>query len=177
MKWNSYAQASKRHGSTEVEPRIKLRTTTTINQGVLQYIYMTKIDKPRTTKPLTRKQQAFVQHLVNNPKDSATTAVKATYGTTDKPVTYLTARNIAHTNLTKPNIQTELSKYSNMVEDSIITTINRYKDSEQLEEVKEAMQNARWVHDKVHGKATQKVETTSKVLSISIDLTSEDIEQ
>ena len=64
-----------------------------------------------------------------------------------------------------------------MVENSIITTINRYKDSDQLEEVKEAMQNARWVHDKVHGKATQKLETTSKVLVLNIDLTTEDDQQ
>jgi len=135
---------------------------------------MSKVIKQRTAKPLTRKQKAFVQHIINNPKDSATAAVKATYGTTDKPVTELSARNIAHTNLTKANIQTELSKYSNMIEDSIITTINRYKDSEQLEEVKEAMQNARWVHDKVHGKAIQQVQTSSTKLVLSIDLTQTD---
>lgn len=141
---------------------------------------MTKIVKPPTTKPiknnrpLTRKQRAFVEELVNNPKQSATQAVLKTYGTPDKPTTYATANDIARTNLQKPSIQTELAKYNNMVENSIITTINRYKDSEQLEEVKEAMQNARWVHDKVHGKATQKLETTSKVLNISIDLTNND---
>ena len=135
-----------------------------------------KIVKPHTTKPiknnkpLTRKQRAFVEELVNNPKQSATQAVLKTYNTTD----YHTAGDIAHTNLKKPEIVTELAKYNNMVENSIITTINRYKDSEQLEEVKEAMQNARWVHDKVHGKATQKLETTSKVLNISIDLTNND---
>ena len=39
------------------------------------------------------------------------------------------------------------------------------------------MQNARWVHDKVHGKATQKLETTSKVLVLNIDLTTEDDQQ
>jgi len=137
-------------------------------------IYIMKIVKPHTTKsiknnkPLTRKQRAFVEELVNNPKQSATQAVLKTYNTTD----YHTAGDIAHTNLKKPEIVTELAKYNNMVENSIITTINRYKDSDQLEEVKEAMQNARWVHDKVHGKATQKLETTSKVLTLNIDLTS-----
>lgn len=138
---------------------------------------MNKIVKPRSTKPLTRKQKAFVQYMINNPKDSATKAVKATYGTTDKPVTELSARNIAHTNLTKDNIRTELAKYSGMVEDSIITTINRYKDSDQLEEVKEAMQNARWVHDKVHGKAVQQIQSNSTKLVLNIDLTQSDTTQ
>jgi phage terminase small subunit len=131
----------------------------------------TKPRKPITNnKPLTRKQHAFVQELINNPKQSATQAALKTYGTTDKPTTYNTAMQIAHDNLSKPNIVTELSKYNNMVENSIITTINRYKDSDKLTEVQEAMTNARWVHDKIHGKATQQIQSTTKVLNISIDL-------
>ena len=70
---------------------------------------MTKQAKPQTSpvkpmRPLTRKQQAFVKHLVDNPKASATQAVKATYGKPFKPVTELSARYIASDNLTKPNI-------------------------------------------------------------------------
>jgi len=127
--------------------------------------------KTKEPKALTRKQKAFVQYIVNNPKESATQAALATYGTTDKPTTYHTAGDIAHTNLKKPEIQMELLKHSNMIEDSIITTINRYKDSDKLGEVQEAMTNARWAHDKIHGKATQKIEQQSTSVNISIDLT------
>ena len=128
--------------------------------------------KPRITnnRPLTAKQRAFVQHIVNNPKDSATQAVKAVYSDT----TDATARNIASENLSKPNIVTELAKYNNMVENTIINTINRYKDSDKLPEVSLATDTARWVHDKIHGKATQQISTTSKVLSINIDLSTQD---
>jgi hypothetical protein len=33
------------------------------------------------------------------------------------------------------------------------------------------MNNARWIHDKVKGKATQKIEQQSTKLAINIDLT------
>lgn len=118
-------------------------------------------------KTLTRKQKAFVKHLVDNPKASGKAAATEAYNTT----TPHTAEVISSRLLRKDEIQTELAKYSGIVENSIITTINRYKDSTELDEVKEAMQNARWVHDKVHGRATQKVETTSRSVSINIDLT------
>ena len=118
-------------------------------------------------KPLTPKQSAFVQHIVNHPKDSATQAVKAVYSDT----TDATARNIASTNLTKPNIITELAKYNNLVENTLINTINDYKDSDKLGERALATETSKWVHDKIHGKAVQQIQSTSKVLVMSIDLT------
>jgi hypothetical protein len=47
-----------------------------------------KAGKPAKDRPLTPKQKAFVQELLDNPKQSATQAVLKTYGKPDKPPTY-----------------------------------------------------------------------------------------
>lgn len=125
--------------------------------------------KTSTKRPLTRKQKAFIQHLIDNPKDSATKAVQNTYNTTSNH----SAEVIAHENLRKPEIVSELAKHSKDIENSIIETINRYRNSDKLQEVSEAMTNARYVHDKIHGKAIQQVQTTSKTININIDLTTD----
>ena len=130
-----------------------------------------KTTKPAKDRPLTPKQKAFVQELLDNPKQSATQAVLKTYGKPGKPVTYLSARNIASENLTKPNIMTKLAQYNDMVESAILQTISDWKDHDKPRQREIAMNQAQFVHDKIHGKATQKVETRSEQVTISIDLT------
>lgn len=120
---------------------------------------------------LTRKQEAFVRELVENPKQSATHAVMKTYGKPDKPITYNTARTLASENLAKPAIQTKLAQYNDMVESAILQTIQDWKDHDKPRQREIAMSQAQFVHDKIHGKATQKVETRSEQVTISIDLT------
>lgn len=129
--------------------------------------------KPQKDKPtkLTRKQEAFVRHLVENPKDSATDAALATYGSPGKELAYATAGAIAYENLNKPQIISELSKYNNLVENTIINTINDLNTSDKTADRALALDAAKYVHDKLHGKAVQKVDVQSTKLSISIDLT------
>lgn len=74
-------------------------------------------------------------------------------------------------NMNKPEIASRLAPVVDEIEEALITTVRRYKDSEKLPEVIEAMNNARWIHDKVKGKAVQQIQTTSNKLIISIDLT------
>lgn len=130
-------------------------------------------EAPQKPRELTRKQKAFVKHLIDNPKESATKAVLATY---DNP-TYQTARSLATENLAKPAIISELAKYNNLVENTLLTTIQDWgrEDSPRKREI--AQDAAKYIHDKVHGKATQKVEQTSTQVSISIDLTSPEAAQ
>ncbi len=120
-----------------------------------------------TNKPLTRKQQAFVKHLIEHPKESATKAVLATYDVNNS----LTAKSIATENLSKPAIQTELAKYNNLIENTLINTIQDYATSDKLGQRTLAVETSKYIHDKIHGKATQKIQTTSNKLVISIDLT------
>ena len=74
-------------------------------------------------------------------------------------------------NMNKPEIASRLEPVVDEIEEALITTVRRYKDSDKLPEVQEAMNNARWIHDKVKGKATQRTEVASTKLSINIDLT------
>lgn len=127
-------------------------------------------------RPLTRKQAAFVKHLIENPKASATAAVRATYGKPDKPVTELSARNIASDNLTKPNILLELSKHSQTAELTLVEVMAYSKDygkqgdkaGSQYASV--AVQTANSILDRIHGKATQKTEVEQRSVNINIDL-------
>lgn len=122
-----------------------------------------KVIKPRK---LTRKQEAFVKHLIENPKDSATEAAIQSYNTDSRFV----AAEIAKENLMKPYIVSELAKHSTSIENIITDKIYELTQGNTLESVKEGLLNARWAHDKIHGKATQKLETTTQRVSININL-------
>jgi hypothetical protein len=132
--------------------------------------------KTKNNAPLTPKQKAFVQHIVNNPKESATKAALATYGTTNKPPTYNSAAQIATTNLKQPQIISELAKYNNLAENTLINAINDYQDSDKLGERALAVDTAKWVHDKVNGKAIQRQEVHTTGVQFSIDLSQAVIE-
>jgi len=124
-------------------------------------------DRVKEPAKLTRKQAAFVRHLVENPKESATEAAYQTYDVANRGV----AEQIAFDNLRKPSIVTELSKYNNLVENTLINTLNDYKDSTHLGERSLAIDTAKYVHDKIHGKAKQSLDIQHTKVSIQIDLT------
>lgn len=126
---------------------------------------------PPKDRPLTPKQKAFVQELIDNPKQSATQAVLKTYGKPGKPPTYLSAGQIATDNLKKPQIITKLAQYNDLVESTLLATVQEWGQHERPRQREIAQNAAMYIHDKVHGKATQKVETRSEQVTISIDLT------
>lgn len=142
--------------------------------------YATPVTDEKPWRPLTRKQAAFVKHIIDNPKDSATKAVQATYNAT----TPETAAVIATENLRKPNIMLELMKHSGKAEMVLIeamasekkiykfnpeTKANEFMGTEPDHAIR--VRAADSILDRVHGKATQKVESTSTVVTLSIDLT------
>lgn len=129
--------------------------------------------KPKTLKPLTSKQKAFISHLVNNPRDSATKAVKATYNTT----TDNSASVQAHDNLSNPKIIAELSKYQSKAEYNLqllADTTTEYalqggRDGASYAAVATSVNNS--ILDRLLGKATTRIEQQSTSVNISIDLT------
>jgi hypothetical protein len=125
-----------------------------------------KKPKKITNRPLTRKQAAFVKHLVENPKQSATAAAAATYNLKNRKV----AGVVANENLKKPSIVSELAKYTNLVENTLVTTVSDWGRSDNSRQREIAQNAAMYVHDKIHGKATQKTEVLSTTLNIGIDL-------
>ena len=101
--------------------------------------------KIKNNRPLTRKQQAFVRYLIENPKASATQAVINTYDKT----TYATAGQIASENLRKPQVVSELAKYNNLVENTLLNTVNDWGNSNKVAERALATDTAKYIHDKL----------------------------
>lgn len=124
--------------------------------------------RPTGLRPLTNKQRIFVKHIIDNPKSSATEAAVVAY---DNP-TKETAASIAYENLRKPQIVTELAKYNGLMESTLVNTVNDYKESDKLGERTLAVDVAKYIHDKVHGKATQRTEVRTEGVTLTIDLTS-----
>lgn len=129
------------------------------------------IQKP--PRPLTSKQKLFVKHIIDNPKASATAAAQAAYNTT----TNGSARMIASDNLTKPNIIIELSKYGSSAELAqirLMDTADKFsqiggRDGASYGQVLLGVTNS--ILDRLHGKATTRVEQQSTVVTLNVDLT------
>lgn len=127
----------------------------------------------QAAKPLTRKQKAFADYLLANPKASATTAAKATYNVT----TDGSARIQAHDTLTKPNVQIYMAIHADKALTDMIE-IAEYSKKYGRTGTRDGASYAgvavsinRDILDRVHGKATQRTEVISKKVSVSIDLT------
>lgn len=142
------------------------------DQSIITSPATTEIAKP--LPKLTRKQTEFVRQLVENPKISATEAAARAYSVEKRD----TARAMAAENLTKPSIMAELAKYSGDAEFTLIEVMQQSRtemktaDRDRVQWANTARQTADSLLDRLHGKATQRVESTSTSVNLSIDLTS-----
>lgn len=110
---------------------------------------------------LTRKQKAFADELVANPKQSATKAVLKTYNV--KPIGS-SARTIAAQNLAKPSIQLYLDKHVQKAKNRVVELID--SDKEDI-----ALRASDSILDRTLGKATQRTEVQTTGVTLTIDLT------
>lgn len=135
------------------------------------------LENSETTGKLTRKQAAFVRHLLENPKASATAAVLATYGKPGKPTTYGTAGDIASTNMKKPQVLAILNDAATEAETVISRVMRRAERFSATNDrngpawASVARGAANDILDRVHGKATTRVEAISAVVTVNMDLT------
>lgn len=110
---------------------------------------------------LTRKQKAFADELLANPKQSATQAANKTYD-----VATLNAAAVqAHQNLMKPNVQLYLDEHVQKAKNKVVTLID--SDDEQI-----ALRASDSILDRTLGKATQRVEQHTTGVTLMIDLSS-----
>jgi phage terminase small subunit len=120
---------------------------------------------------LTKKQKAFADKLIANPKMSATVAALETYGKPDKPTTYGTAGTIATQNLKEPKVLKYLNKHLDKAE---ITVLDVMQNSSQLKDEPAhaaiALKAADSVIDRLMGKATQRIEQQTNVVTLSLSL-------
>jgi phage terminase small subunit len=119
---------------------------------------------------LTPKQKAFADTLINNPKLSGTQAALQTYGTPDKQPTYQSAREIAHTNMTKTNIQIYMDKHVDKAKQTIVNLLNSEKDDIKL-------RAADSILDRQLGKSTQRIDQTTSVTLVQPILNSQSVQQ
>lgn len=123
-------------------------------------------------RPLTRQQAAFVEELLTNKRATKTTAYKAAYNTSNmKPNTihreaYATAR--------LPQVMSRLADYSDLTEQTMINTLTDWGRENNSRKREIALNQAQFMHDKIHGKATQRVEQSTQQVTISIDLTGQE---
>jgi len=134
---------------------------------------MTTNPKSNSLK-LTRKQKAFADTLLANPKMSATQAAHLTYNSINKK----TSSVIATENLAKPSIQVYLEKHADTaLQDNI--EIAKYAkeygmtgDKQGASYASVAMNINKDILDRTYGKAKQQVDINSTAVSLTIDLTS-----
>lgn len=123
--------------------------------------------KSRQPQGLTSKQKTFADAILNNPKITGTQAAMQAYNA----VSERTAQAIASENLSKPLIMEYLIDHAVAAEHTVfevMQTSSSLKKDAQHASV--ALRAASDILDRVHGKATQKMESTSVAVSINIDL-------
>lgn len=113
--------------------------------------------KRKGLRPLTKKQKAFADTLINNPKMSATQAVLKTYGKPEAPTTIGTAQQIAHDNLSKPNVQLYMNSHIDKAKMTVVSLMDSKKDDIRLRASESIL-------DRTYGKPTQKTDNTSTSL-------------
>lgn len=120
-----------------------------------------------TPKRLTRKQKAFVDEYIANPKKSATEAAAKVYDVANRN----SAAVLAHENLRKPNIIMALGAHAELFEGAIVGVVSDWKDSPAPRKREIALDAAKFGHDKIFGKSTVKIEQQTSVVQIAINLT------
>lgn len=121
-------------------------------------------------RPLTNKQRVFVEELITNPKATKTSAYRKAYNIS--PMTKSTTIYPEASKTTSiPQVKMALANYTELVEGAITKTVSDWKDEEAPRKREIAMQNAQYIHDKIHGRAKQQIDVQTTSLSLSIDLT------
>lgn len=118
---------------------------------------------------LTRKQKAFADHLLNNPKDSATEAAAQTYNVSTRD----SAEVIASENLSRPSIQLYLEEHIDKAKETVVDIMNNSRIlKDEPAHGRLALEASKEILDRNLGKATQRVETHSTSVNLNLDLTS-----
>lgn len=129
------------------------------------------VKRKARTPQLSKKNKEMVRLYATNPDMSKTEAYKLTHEVA--PTTKLTSvyQQAAHT-FKNPLVKTELDKYNDMIENTLVNTVQDWGTEENASKRGIAIDTAKYIHDKIHGKATQRVEQHTTGVTLTIDLTS-----
>lgn len=167
---NNHPSDSAIGGSPAYEPKPNPQNPT------VRSINNTTLNTTKPLRPPTRKETAFARYLVDNPTATITEAYQAVYNSTsqNKP----TVHSEASKTMSKPQVKLELAKYSAQAESTLVEVMNYSKELGKSGNgagaayAGVASSNANSLLDRVHGKATQRVEQHTTSVALNIDLTS-----
>ena len=124
----------------------------------------------RKSGTLTRKQKAFVDTLMSDKSMTQAQAYKQVYNV--KPDATKGSIDVqAYQTIKKPSVQTYLSKFNNLAENTIVNTINDWGGEQNTRKRELALNASYYLHDKVHGKSIARIQSESKIVTISVNLT------
>lgn len=130
----------------------------------------TPAKRPRSHKgKLTRKQKAFADALMSDPKKTQAQAYMEAYDVKPDASKYSIQVEASRT-LKKPSVISYLANYNELIENTLLSTVNDWGNSDNTRQREIAVNTAEFIHDKIHGKAKQQIQTESKVVTISINL-------
>lgn len=122
---------------------------------------------------LTRKQKAFADIILANPTISAKAAATQVFDVKSERIAEVVGSEYQR----KPEIMRYLSDHAKDAEGAIVEVMNNARDrleSSSFQRLAGDMANS--ILDRVHGKATQRVEMNSTSVAITIDLSLNDDE-
>ena len=120
---------------------------------------------------LTKKQKAFADKLIANPKMSATQAALQVYGKPNKPTTYHTAGDIASSNLKKPELLKYLNKHIETAEIVILDVMqNSSKLKDEPQHANIALAASKQVLDRTLGLPVARHENLTTSVNLNLDL-------
>lgn len=121
-----------------------------------------------TLRKLTPKRKAFVQRRIDAPTESlADSALAAGYNAKDKVI----ASNLGGELMRNPQIIMALGEHSELFESVIVGTARDWKDAKKPRQREIALNAAMYGHDKIHGKATTRIEQQTSIVKVVINLT------
>lgn len=161
---------------TSNHAEVKPTPTTPINHA--DQVDTATITTPQPTQAtpnrLTGKQKAFIKLFLEQPTLSLYEIARlAGYSGNNH-----TLSQTAGENLTKPEILRELAIHSDLAENTLIEVLQQSKkemyntkSARAVDWANTARMTAQDVLDRIHGKATQKSEVTTRAVVLNIDLT------
>jgi len=120
---------------------------------------------------LSHNRKLFVKELIDNPKITPSEAARRSHNL----VSARSAAAVANRNMKDPKVLMALGKHSELFESVIVGTARDWSKSDMPRKREIALNAAMFGHDKVHGKATVKVEQQVSVVKIAIDLSGGDL--
>lgn len=123
-----------------------------------------KINKKPKLSP---RQQTFVTELLSNKNTTLTAAAKKAYQSNSDEVAAMTGSRL----MSNDKIISALAMHNDLLEGTLLDTVTDWGHESNTRRREIAQNAAMYMHDKVHGKATQRIEQQSVSVDIAIDLT------